>query len=268
MPIKQAVKDEPKAALPGESKASAASAGIGHNQPPPEEQVVIDFREAMIERLPTWEQRIDDLEAACDRAIIDSEEAAGKGADVVKSIRALQTAIAGAHKEAKEPYLLASKAVDGAKNAPTGRLDSAKRKLEAKMTEFLRQQQAKAEKARREAEARAREEAARAAEAEKARLEAEGAGDIEALEQVEAVAAPARVEVKQEAIRSVDTGASVAGRKEWQCRVTDYELAVIEMLDDEKVREAIEACAKRRMRAGLRKQPGVDCHQAIVARTY
>ena len=40
------------------------------------------------------------------------------------------------------------------------------------------------------------------------------------------------------------------------------------MLDDEKVKEAIEACAKRRMRAGLRNQPGVECWEALVARTY
>ncbi len=267
MPIVQAVKAEPEA-LPGENPASNPRAVIGNNQAPPEEQVAIDFAEAMADRLPTWRQRIDDLEAACKRAVIDSEMTAGQGGDVVKSIRALMQAITDAHKAVKEPYFRAGKVVDGLKNQSIVRLEAAKSTIEGKLTSFLREQQARVEKERREAELRAQQEAQRAADAERARREAEQGGDVEAMEQIEAVAAPARVESKPEPIRSVDTGAAVAGRKEWQCVVEDHSVAVIEMLDDDKVKEAIEACAKRRMRAGMRNQPGVKCWEAIVARTY
>lgn len=267
MPIVQAAKAEPEV-LPGENLAGNPRAIIGGNNPPPEEQVVLDFREAMFEKLPVWEKRIEDLKASADRAVIDSEEAAGKGGDLVKAIRAMNNAINEAHRGAKDPYLRATKAVDAAKNQCAAALDAAKAKIDGKLTNFLREQQAIAEKARREAEARAREEAERAAEAERARREAEQAGDIDAMEQIEAVAAPARVESKVEPIRSIDTGAAVAGRKEWQCQVEDHGIAVLEMLDDDKIKEAIEACAKRRMRAGLRNQPGVKCWEALVARTY
>lgn len=268
MGIKRAVAVmEVPEALPGENPASSP-APLGHNNPPPEEQVVIDFREGMIGKLPTWEQRIDDLIAAAERAVIDSEEAAGKSGDLVKSVRAMINALSDVHKTVKDPFFKAGKVVDGLKNQHSSRLEAAKALIERKQTEFLRQQQAEREKARREAEARARAEAAAAAEAERARSEAEGQGDLEAMEQVEAVAAPALVRQQAEPIRSVDTGAAVSGRKEWQCVVEDHGVAALEMLDDDKVKEAIEACAKRRMRAGLRNQPGVRCWEALVARTY
>lgn len=263
-------------ALPGENESSQAAAGvdpnpravIGANNPPPEEQVVLDFRERMVEKLPIWEQRIEDLVASSGRAVIDSEESAGKSADLIRSIRAMSNAIDDAHKQAKEPYLAASRAVDGAKRQHTARLDEAKRVVEGKQTAFIRQRDAELEKKRREAAARAREEAEAAAAAERARQEAEGINDVEALEEIEAVAAPAVVQKAPENVRSVDTGASVGGRKVWECEVTDYSVAVIDMLNDAKVKEAIEGCAKRRMKAGMTEQAGVRCWQATVARTY
>jgi type I site-specific restriction endonuclease len=269
MGIKRAVAvKEATLELPGENPASNPRAVVGGNMPPPEEQVVIDFREAMIAKLPTWEQRIDDLVAAADRAVINNEDSAGKSADLIRSIRAMSNALDDAHKSAKDPYLAATRAVDGAKRQHRNRLDDAKADVERKQTEFIRQEEAKREKERREAEAAARAEAARAAAAEQARLEAEGQGDLEALEQVEAVAAPAVVSRAPEPIRSVDTGAAVSSRKVWQMQVEDYGVAVLEMLEDAKIMEAIEACAKRRMNAGLTTQPGVRCWQATVARTY
>lgn len=268
MPIKSAaaVKEVPKA-LPGENPVSAP-APLGHNNPPPEEQVVIDFREAMLTKLATWEQRIEELIGAAGRAVIDSEESAGKSADLIRSIRAMMNALDDAHKAAKDPYLTATRAVDGAKRPPYEQLKDAKAQVERKQTEFIRQEEAKREKARREAEAAARAEAERAAAAEEARRAAEGEGDLDALEQVEAVAAPAVVSKAPEPIRSMDTGTAVSGRKVWQFQVEDHGVAVLEMLDDAKIKEAIEACAKRRMNAGLTTQPGVRCWQATVARTY
>lgn len=264
MPIKSAVKEAVAEAPPQENPRAI----IGGNNPPPEEQVILDFREAMIEKLPTWEQRIEDLEAACARAVVDTPEAAGKAGDVVKAIRALSNAIGDAHKDTKEPFLAATRAVDQEKRRHVTRLDDAKRLIEGKQTEFLRKEEARREKERREAEVAARAEAEAAAEAARQRAEAEGKGDIEAMQEVEAVAAPAKLRSEPEPIRSVDTGAAVSGRKEWVCEVKDYELAVIDMLDDEKVKEAIDACAKRRLRAGIRNQPGVHAYQALSARTY
>lgn len=266
MPITE-TKPKPEA-LPGENPASNPRAVLGGNNPPPEEQVTIDFREAMLEKLPTWEGRIEDLVAGAGRCEVTDAETAGKAGDLVKSIRFMTNAIADAHQSVKEPYLKATRAVDALKNSHTARLDAAKRNVEAKQTEFLRAEQARRDAERREAEARAREEAERAAEAERQRIAAEMEGDLDALAEVEVVAPPAVVAKAPEPIRSGDTGTVVSGRKEWQCTVEDYELAVISMLDDEKVKEAIDACAKRRVRAGIRTIEGVKIWEAVVARTY
>lgn len=264
MPITETL-PKPEAKLPGENPASA---GIGHNNPPPEEQVAIDFREAMIDKHPTYEQRIDDLAAAAERCAVTDAETAGKAGDLVKSIRAMSGAVADAHKTVKQPYLDAGRVADQMKNGLTVKLDAAKRTVEGKQTEFLRAEEAKREAARREAQAEAQRQAEAAAEAERKRLEAEGAGDVEALAEVEVVAAPAVVAKAPEPIRSADTGVVVSGQKKWECQVEDYELAVISMLDDPKIKEAIDACAARRVRAGIHQIEGVRIWQATVARTY
>lgn len=268
MPIRKPAKQTQADPLPGENIQSGNHAVLGHNNPPPEQQVVLDFRERMFEKKADWEPRVDELIASTGRAVIDSEEAAGKSADLMRAIRAMINALDDAHKTAKEPFLTAIKAVDNEKRRYTSRLDEAKRVLEGKQTAFIRQRDAEIEKQRREAEARAREEAAAAEEAERQRRAAEDVGDLDAMEEVEAVAAPAVVHKSVENVRSMDTGASVGGRKEWQCQVEDYSVAVIDMLGDAKVKEAIEACAKRRMKAGMTEQAGVKCWQATVARTY
>ena len=266
MPVIAPSKTSPQeAALPGENPVSA---GIGHNNPPPEEQVKIDFRERMLEKHPTYEQRIADLAAAAERAEVDSADKAALAGDVVKSINAMIGAVNDTHKDVKQPYLEAGRVADGEKNRLLGPLTEAKNTIQRKQTEFLRAEEARREAARREAQARAQREAEAAAEAERKRLEAEGAGDVEALAEVEVVAAPAVVAKAPEPIRSADTGTVVSGRKEWQCQVEDYEVAVISMIDDPKVREAIDACAKRRVRAGIHAIEGVRIWQAVVARTY
>lgn len=256
------------APLPGENTESNPRAVIGGNAPPPEEQVRVDFHEGMLAKHSTYEQRVADLLAAAERAVVNDQDSAGKAGDLIKSINAMGKAVDEVHSTVKKPYFEAGKVVDGLKNALANRLQSAKRIAADKQTEFLREEEAKREAARREAAAVAHAEAERAAEAERQRLAAENAGDLEALAEVEVVAAPAVVPKAPEPIRSADTGTVVSGRKEWQSQVLDYEVAAIQVLDDDKVKEAIDACVKRRVRAGIRNIEGVRIWQAVVARTY
>lgn len=266
MPVKAAVKED--APLPGESPASNPRAVIGGNAPPPEEQIKIDFHEGMLERHPAYEQRIRDLAAAANRAVVDTADAAGKTGDLVKSINAMGKAVDEVHRSVKQPFLDAGRAADAIKNGLSGELAAAKRVIVDKQTEFLRAEEARREAEQRKREAEARAEAERAAEAERQRLAAEMEGDLDGLAEVEVVAAPAVVAKTPEPIRSADTGTVVSGRKEWQSQVLDYEVAAIQVLDDEKVKEAIDACVKRRVKAGIRNIEGVRIWQAVVARTY
>lgn len=264
MPITKPAIAEPEAPLPGENPVSA---GIGHNQPPPEEQVKIDFREGMIEKHPQFEQRIADLRAGADRAVVDTAEKAALAGDLVKQIRAMEGAVNDTHKTVKQPYLDAGRVADAEKNRLLADLTEAKNIITAKQTEFLRVEEAKREAARRAEEARARAEAEAAAEAERQRAAAEGQGDVAAMEAVEAVAAPVVIAKASEPIRSADTGVIVSGRKEWQSQVNDYTLAVIEVLDDEGVRQAVEKAVARRVKAGVRQIAGVHIWQATKAVT-
>ncbi|MXP24846.1 hypothetical protein GRI39_02135 [Altererythrobacter indicus] len=265
MPITKTAPKPQDSALPGENPDHNPRAKIGGNNPPPEEQIAIDFREAMLEKHPSYEQRIEDLKSASDRAVVDSAEAAGKAADLVRSIRAMMGAINDSHRETKQPFLNATRAVDGLKRQLVSPLDEALSTINRKQTEFLRQEEARREKLRKEEEARARAEALKAEEAERARREAEGQGDMEAMEAVEAAPAPAFVKKEPEPIRSADTGASVSGRKVWESQITDYEVAAIQVLDDDKVREAVEKAVARRVKAGVRSMEGVRIYQSLQA---
>ena len=265
--IRERPADEVQSGL-GENPSSNPRAVIGGNAPPPEEQVKIDFHEAMLDKHPTYSQRIAELHAAAVRVEITDEVMAGKSADVIKSIRAMKAAVEDAHKTVKAPYWEAGKVADSLKNNLVFDLDAAMKILGAKQTEFLRQEQARREAEQRQREMEARREAEAAAEAERQRLAAEAENNPEALAEVEVVAAPAVVQRAPEPIRSVDTGATISGRKEWQCEVTDYTVAVIQVLDDPKVKEAVDAAVKRRVKAGIHNIEGVRIWQAVVARTY
>lgn len=249
--------------LPGEAPASA---GMGHNRPPITEEAKQLFREAMLERHPTYEQRITDLEGAANRCEVVDERSAGQSADLIRQIRAMGSAVSEAHKEVKAPYWEAGKVVDAEKNALDARLKVAHDAVQAKATQFLREEEARRDAERRRQEAIARQQAEEAEAAERARREAEGAGDIEGMGEVEVAAAPVVVQRKPEPIRSADTGASISGRKVWQSQVEDYTVAAIQVLDDEKVREAIDAAIARRVRAGIHAIEGVKIWQAVVAR--
>ena len=256
-------------AKPVEQEAPPAPAAIGHNNPPPEEQVKADFHEAMLAKHATYRLRIDELCAAADRAELPDEDAVGKAGDLVRSFRAMINAVGEAHKTVKEPYLNAGRVADGMKRELIVDLERGKGVIERKQTETLRRIDAEREAARREAEAAARKEAEAAAEAERQRLIAEGADDAEAMEQVEVVAAPAFVSSAPEPVRSADTGVAVSAGKVWQSAVEDYEVAFIaaNLANDEKVREAIDKAVARRVKAGDRKIDGVKIWQAIQART-
>ena len=163
----QAIFDDVKP-FPGRAVPPAAvGSKPGHNRPMPANDVLREFNDLLAQR-DGFEQRIDDLCGASQRAIATNEDTAGKCGELVKQIGAAERVINDAHKVSKEPYLEATRAIDGAKREKLAPLEAAKAAVNGKLTTYLRE-----ERARQEAEARRIADERRQAEAEQRRREEE-----------------------------------------------------------------------------------------------
>lgn len=271
----------------GENPASNPRATIGDNMPPIEEQIAMEFREALLSDRPDFLVRMDSAIAAVGRAAVDDDETLGKAGDLDKILRACEGHISEQHKAVKEPYLVRGRACDAEKNRLVDKITPARMALRDKMNAFMAAREAKrrAEEARQAAEQRAAAEAAaraereaRAAEEAAARAVAEAASaEDRAAAEAHAAAAAREAEQKMaeaalaaapaaraEPIRS-DAGATVSGRKVWQSEVVDYQLAFMAVEDNPKVREAIDKAVSQLVKAGKRKIDGVKVWEAISA---
>ena len=244
-------------AAPRRTDTENPRAVMGGNRPPLDVEARFDFDEALEATKPGLRERIDQLQAASDRASATDEESAGKCGELVKQIRAAAKAVDDAHTTAKGPYLAAGRAVDAAKNELRGPLDTAKGKVEAKQTQFLREQeairQAELRRQRDEEEARRREEIER--EIAKAKEHGRNIVDLDAIPAAPPPPPPAP-EPERQVIRG-DYGATVSGQKVWVSQVEDYEVAFIAVANNSKVREAIDTAIKAMVRGGVHEIPGV-----------
>ena len=230
--------------FPNKPAPAAAGSVPGHNRPSPAADVVREFADHLAQR-DGFDQRCIDLAAAADRAVATNEETAGRCGELIKQIGAAERVINDAHKTAKEPYLEASRAVDSAKKAKLGPLETAKATVTGKLNVFLRE-----ERARQEAEQRRREEEARAAN--------QPAPEPEPLpEPVAAAPEPTR-------IRS-DFGALTTGKTVWRHEITDWEIAFMQVANNERVREAIDKAIGAMVRSGVRQIEGVRIFPDTVA---
>ena len=131
------------------------------------------------------------------------------------------------------------------------------RKVEAKQTQFLREQeairQAELRRQRDEEEARRREEIER--EIAKAKEHGRNIVDLDAIPAAPPHPPPAP-EPERQVIRG-DYGATVSGQKVWVSQVEDYEVAFIAVANNSKVREAIDTAIKAMVRGGVHEIPGV-----------
>lgn len=266
--------------VPDWPEAKPAEALLGHNQPPLEERIPLEFREALLADRPDFLARLDavvgkvnpdpdnpaDLGAVA-RVKVTNDEELGKAGDMIKIIRAAAAHVDEVHRTVKQPYLEGGKLCDAEKNSLTGRLGAAKAKVEGIANVYIAKKAAdeKAERDRVEAAQRAAADAAAAAERARVQAEQEAAQAVRnaatkeerdaALERAaqdrndaaDAAAAsalaPASV-TKAEPVRS-DAGATISGTTDWDCRVDDLLKAFKATKNDPKVREAIEAAVKR-----------------------
>lgn len=264
---------------PWPEKPAPAAAHIGHNRPPLEELIPVEFRAELLRERPDFLNKMEAALSAVDRVEVVDDETLGRAGDLVNIYRACLKHIDATHKTVKQPYLDGGRMVDAEKNALIGPIEDAKRRVEAAGNAFTAKREAelRAERERRAAEERAAAERAAAAERERQRAEQEAADAArnaasdeerqtaaaraaeaaQAAEEAMADAALAAADTaKTEPVRS-DAGATVSSKQEWQCAVEDYSKAFRAVKDDPKVREAIDAAIKRLVRAGKRELAGV-----------
>ena len=193
MPIAQPKTFEPDL---GENPASNPRAVMGANEPPLEDRIAMEFRDALLEERPDFVTRMETAIAAVARAIVtnedgklqlvsEDEETLGKAGDLDKILRACDGHISDTHKTVKQPYLDGGRAVDAEKNRLVHPITEARSKLRDGMNAFMAKREAarRAEEARIAAEQRAAQERAQAAEAERRRAEQEAIRAAEAIEQ-------------------------------------------------------------------------------------
>jgi len=243
------VKPWPKAAEPNER------AVIGHNHPPLEERIPVEFRQALVAERADFLIKLDDLLGKVDgdpedpadlgavhRARCDSEDTLGKCGALVKSLRAAEQLVDGVHKELKQPYLDGGRLVDAEKNALIARIGVGKRRVQGMMDAYADEQL----KARRAQEAKDAEERARLA-----ALAREN--DLQG-----ALPPPPPPPAPPPPVRS-DFGATVSLGTDHVSTVTDYAKAFKKVKDIAAVREAIDKAIQKLVRdaKGKIEIPGV-----------
>jgi len=252
MPIAQT---KPQESDFGENPASNPRAVLGGNEPPLEDRIQMEFRDALIGERPDFIQRMEDSIAAVDRAEVNDDDTLGRAGTLANILRACENHISEVHVAVKKPYLDGGRICDAEKRRLTDPVTSARATLSNKMNAFLAEREAQ----RRAEERRLAEEQARQA-AEAAAAIAEGAAPEDVAPMAAAVAK------KAEPVRS-DEGAIVSTRTVWNSQVEDYTKAFKAVKSDPKVREAIDAAIARLVRAGQRDIAGVKIWDTVAATT-
>jgi len=243
----------------------------GHNRPPLEALIPLEFREELLrlnadafnlmdDYLGTGDPNAEDFKpGAVDRAACADEESLGRCGRTINALRALEKIVSDAHATVKAPYLQGGRLVDAEKNALFGRIQIGRQKVQGLMDDYAAEQlrQRRKEEARLQAirDAEIAEERRRAAEAREA-----GVKHVPV-----APSPPPELFVRSEPLRT--DGATVSMGTEWDAVVEDYAKAFRRVKDDAKVREAIEAAIKKIVKAtkGQVAIPGVRAFERAKA---
>lgn len=252
---------------------SEAPAPVGHNQPPVEERIPAEFREALLTERADFMVLLDNLlgvgdpnsedykPGAVQRAKCTDAETLGKCGELVKKLRAADQLVTRIHTEVKAPYLLASQLCDAEKRAFAGRISAGKVAVEDLQNTYLRGEQQKA----REAELERQAEIAKQ-NAERRRLEELARENNIDPAVIPVAAPPPPPPVRAEPVRS-DGGATVSAQKEWKSEVEDWLKAFKHVKTDANVRDAIAKAIQREVKAtkGAKAIPGVRIYEDVKA---
>ena len=131
---------------------------LHHNNPPPDLLVGDALRDKLAGENGDLIRRRDDLLAAAGRIpAIDSDDIAGRVSDYIKQLTALTKAAESKRTDAKEPYLEGGRNIDGFFKGITDPVARTKTAIERRLTDYLREKEARARREREEQERLARE---------------------------------------------------------------------------------------------------------------
>lgn len=221
-------------------------------------------------------RRHNELLGAEDRLpeVVD-DDAAGRVADYIKQATACAKAIDGSRVAAKEPFLEGGRNVDGFFKKYTDGLGSLKRRVEAKLSVYLRDK-ADRERRQREDEARiAREAAAQAdrdamalaAAAKVTTAQADAALDTAVRAQTASLQADRAADAKPADLARTrgDYGSLATLRREWTFKDMDRAALDLEALRAHIPTDALEKAVRSAIKAGARDLRGVTIYENQVA---
>jgi hypothetical protein len=251
---------------------------IGHNSPPPDLLLGDALRDRLAEENGQLIARRDELLAAAGRIPpIDSDDVAGRVSDYIKQLTALAKAAETRRAGAKEPYLEGGRNIDGFFRAITDPVAKAKTAIERRLTDYLREKEARArrereeqerlaretaEKARREAEARAK--ALADEQSLQAAIAAEKAAETASADLVKAAQA---AEVKPAVLSRTrgEYGAVSSLRTQWVFDEIDREEIDLEVLRFHIPADGLEKAVRSFIKAGGRELRGTRIYETTAA---
>jgi hypothetical protein len=251
---------------------------LHHNNPPADLLVGDALRDKLAEESGDLIRRRDDLLAAAGRIpAIDSDDIAGRVSDFIKQLTALSKMAESKRTDAKEPYLEGGRNIDGFFKAITDPVGKIKIMIERRLTDYLREKEARerrereererlaretAEKARREAEARAR--ALADEQSLQAAIAAEKAAETASADLVKAAqAAEARPAVLSRT--RGEYGAVSSLRTQWVFDEIDREELDLEALRFHIPADGLEKAVRSFIKAGGRELRGTRIYETTAA---
>jgi hypothetical protein len=251
---------------------------LHHNNPPPDLLVGDALRDKLAGENGDLIRRRDDLLAAAGRIpAIDSDDIAGRVSDYIKQLTALTKAAESKRTDAKEPYLEGGRNIDGFFKGITDPVARAKTAIERRLTEYLREKEARArrereeqerlareaaETARREAEARAR--ALADEKSLQAAIAAEKAAETASADLVKAAQAAAVKPAELSRTRG-DYGAVSSLRTQWVFEGIDRAEIDLEALRFHIPADGLEKAVRSFIKAGGRELRGTRIYETTVA---
>lgn len=237
-----------------------------HNQPPLDQLIVEQFNDA-IDGVDGFRKRISDLLAKKGALPdVDDEDSAGRMSDMVKITKAAIARLDDLHGSIKEPYLAATRAIDGARRGIKDELLQVEREARDKLDSYVREQERK----RREAEAAEERRLAALREEQAARLAAEAHGVDESVE-----AMVARIEddyvprapapAKSQPVARGDYGSRLGATLDLIVEIVDVKKVPKAILMNPKVQDAIVSVAKAQVKAGVTTIPGIKITETVKA---
>lgn len=222
-----------------------AQTGLGHNRPPLDEQVLIDFEDALREGGIT--QKVKDIVEAVDRfGECDSDDKAGRGGDFVKQCSATIKAIEAERETLNRPILTAQRALKGKGDGYVDLVKAASNQVLKKINAYMDEQRRIADLKRKAAE-----EAARKAQ-EAALAAAVAAGEKSPPPEIKIE--PAKVD---EPVVRGDYGARIGSTTVWLHEIESVRKLPDGILTHAKVMEAINSVIGQMVRGGTREIKGV-----------